>query len=169
MRVFDYNRQNAVEYAKKWALKRNPKYYNFDNIGGNCTSFASQCLFAGAPIMNYTKDLGWYYNSVRDRAPAWSGVAFFCNFLLANNLTNGGVGNGVGPFGKLASKMELEIGDFIQFGNSNAEFYHTAIITAFRANEPLLSAHSSNSYNRPLSSYSYEQLRLIKIEGYKNF
>ncbi|MBQ3571404.1 MAG: amidase domain-containing protein, partial [Clostridia bacterium] len=47
MRVFDYNRQNAVEYAKKWALKRNPKYYNFDNIGGDCTSFASQCLFAG--------------------------------------------------------------------------------------------------------------------------
>lgn len=29
-----YNREKAVEYAKKWALERNPAYYNFDGIGG---------------------------------------------------------------------------------------------------------------------------------------
>ncbi len=46
MRIKEYNRENAVEYAKIWAYKRNPKYYNFDPVGGDCTSFVSQCLYA---------------------------------------------------------------------------------------------------------------------------
>ena len=27
-----YNRKAAVEYARKWALARNPAYYNYDEI-----------------------------------------------------------------------------------------------------------------------------------------
>ena len=50
-----YDRKKAVEYTKKWAFSRNPKYYNLDQIGGDCTSFISQCVFAGSQIMNYTK------------------------------------------------------------------------------------------------------------------
>lgn len=53
MKEKEYNREKALEYAKKWAYKRNPKYYNFDLVGGDCTSFASQCIFAGSNIMNY--------------------------------------------------------------------------------------------------------------------
>ena len=41
-----YDRQKVIEYAKKWAYLRNPKYYNFDSVGGDCTSFASQCIYA---------------------------------------------------------------------------------------------------------------------------
>lgn len=47
-----YDRNSALTYAKKWALVRNPKYYNFDSVGGDCTSFVSQCLFAGSKKMN---------------------------------------------------------------------------------------------------------------------
>ena len=50
----------------------NPKYYNFQNIGGDCTNFASQVLYAGSGIMNYTPTFGWYYINVNDRAPAWT-------------------------------------------------------------------------------------------------
>ena len=39
MYVEKYNRQKTIEYAKKWAYGRNNKYYNFDNIGGDCTNF----------------------------------------------------------------------------------------------------------------------------------
>lgn len=42
-----YNRQKVYDYAKKWSYDRNPKYYNYDSIGGNCTNFGSQCVFAG--------------------------------------------------------------------------------------------------------------------------
>lgn len=55
MNYKEYNRENAVKYAEKWAYSRNPRYYNFDSIGGDCTSFVSQCIFAGSNTMNYTK------------------------------------------------------------------------------------------------------------------
>ena len=69
-----YNRMRAIEYAKRWALSRNPLFFDFTEIGGNCTNFVSQCIFAGAPVMNYTKTFGWYYIDQGNRAPAWSGV-----------------------------------------------------------------------------------------------
>jgi len=39
-----YNRNKAIEYAHKWSHGRNPVYYDFDNIGSDCTNFISQCL-----------------------------------------------------------------------------------------------------------------------------
>lgn len=42
-----YDRNKAVAYAHKYAYSRNPNYYNFDNIGGDCTNFVSQVLAAG--------------------------------------------------------------------------------------------------------------------------
>ena len=69
-----YNRQAAVAYAHRWAFGRNPAYSNFDGMGGDCTNFASQCLYAGTGIMNFTPTYGWYYLSLNDRAPAWTGV-----------------------------------------------------------------------------------------------
>ena len=77
-----YNRDKSVEYAHQWAYGRNPAYYNFDQLGGDCTSFISQCLYAGCGVMNYTRDTGWYYISSYDRAAAWSGVEFLHRFLL---------------------------------------------------------------------------------------
>lgn len=51
----EYQREKAVEYAKKWAYRRNPNYYNYDAVGGDCTNFASQCIYAGSQVMNYNK------------------------------------------------------------------------------------------------------------------
>lgn len=36
-----YNREKAVEYAQKWALSRNPQFYDFDSLGGDCTNVGS--------------------------------------------------------------------------------------------------------------------------------
>ena len=84
MNTINYNRDLAISYAQKWALSRNPKYYNFDAVGGDCTSFVSQCLFAGSNKMNYSKQNGWYYNNGNDKSPSWSGVEFLYNFLTTN-------------------------------------------------------------------------------------
>lgn len=81
MYTVNYNRSLAIAYAKKWALSRNPIYYNFDAVGGDCTSFISQCLFAGSKKMNYSRKNGWYYNSGYDKSPSWSGVEFLHRFL----------------------------------------------------------------------------------------
>ena len=65
-----YNREKAVAYAHKQAAGRNRAYYDFDELDGNCTSFISQCLFAGCGIMNFTCDTGWYFKSIKNMAAA---------------------------------------------------------------------------------------------------
>lgn len=42
-----YNRQKAVDYAHTWKNRRNSQFYDFENLGGDCTNFISQCLLYG--------------------------------------------------------------------------------------------------------------------------
>ena len=51
--LLPYDRAAAVAYAHAWAYRRNPAYFDYSGIGGDCTNFASQCLYAGAPVMNF--------------------------------------------------------------------------------------------------------------------
>ena len=162
MERIEYNRDLAVAYARQWAFRRNPAYYDFEKIGGDCTNFASQCLFAGIGVMNYTKDVGWYYRSLADRSAAWTGVEYFYNFLTANAE---GVGDGAGPFAEIVEMDRLEIGDFVQFGRGTGDFYHTPIVVGFSRGIPLLAAHSYDVFNRPLTTYRYEKLRCLHIIG----
>ena len=87
-----YDRPAAVAYAHRWAYGRNPRYYDYERVGGDCTSFASQCLYAGAGIMNFTRDLGWYYLDGNHKAPAWTGVPYFYRFLTRSAPSRGPVG-----------------------------------------------------------------------------
>lgn len=157
MDILNYDRAAAVAYAGKWAFGRNPKFYDFSKIGGDCTNFASQCIFAGAGVMNFTPTFGWYYKSVNDRTPSWTGVEYLYNFLTAND--------GAGPFAEEVSLDKLEIGDVVQLGKATGDFYHSPVVVGFRRGQILIAAHSYDAYNRPLSSYSYEKVRGIHILG----
>ena len=152
-----YRRENAVNYAKKFAFAQNPLFGDFRELGGNCTNFVSQCIFAGCCEMNYTPTFGWYYISLNQRSPSWTGVDFFYNFMTENT--------GVGPFGREASADEVEIGDVVQLGNNTDGFYHTLIIVGFEGNDTLVAAQTIDAYRRALSSYNYDYLRYIKILG----
>jgi hypothetical protein len=159
-----YNRMRAVDYAKKWALSRNPLFFDFSEIGGNCTNFVSQCIFAGAPIMNYTKTFGWYYIDQNNRAPAWSGVEFFYRFMTGDaefSLNNGGVG----PYGSEIRRRFAMIGDVVQLADMSGDYYHTLIISAIEGDEIYVCAHTNDALDRPLSSYDYAAERFIHIEG----
>ena len=160
--MIEYDRNAAVDYARRWAFARNPNYFNFDMLGGDCTNFASQCLFAGVGVMNYTPDIGWFYRSINDRAAAWTGVEYFYNFLIRNRE---GVGNGVGPFAEEVELDGLEIGDFVQFGRATGDFYHTPIVVGFSGNTPLLAAHTNDAFGRSIRTYSFEKMRGIHILG----
>ena len=154
MREIIYNRNLCLEYAKRYAYIRNPRYYNFDKIGGNCTNYASQCLFAGLPIMNYAP-LGWYYNSASDRSPSWTSVESFCDFITTNT--------GVGPYGKIVELNKIEIGDFIQLA-TNGDYFHTLVITDLSDGVKVCS-NTIDSFMRPLNTYYYANIRFIKILG----
>ncbi|MBQ9780718.1 MAG: amidase domain-containing protein [Clostridia bacterium] len=162
--VKPYIRERAIDYARTWALDRNPLFLNFTGRGGDCTNFASQCLLAGSCTMDFTPDFGWYYVNSDDRAPAWTGVEYFYDFVTeqpdfaSENM-------GIGPFGREIRARELEVGDFIQLQNNMDDFYHTLIVTEFVPNDILVCAHSNDALDRPLSTYNFASLRLIHIDG----
>ncbi len=163
MRIISYDRSAAVAYARRWTFARNPAYYNFDRLGGDCTNFASQCLFAGCGVMNFTPTFGWFYTSLQSRAPAWTGVEFFYRFLIGNQA--GAIGNGVGPFAEERDISGLQIGDFVQLGRATGDFYHTPVVIGFDGGEPLLAAHTYDAFGRKLSSYSFDRLRCLHVLG----
>ena len=152
-----YNRTNALLYARRWALSRNPLFSNFSGIGGDCTNFVSQCIYAGSCIMNDTPTFGWYYISPENRAPAWTGVEFFYNFMTGND--------GVGPYATETSEGGLQVGDVIQLGDDTGDFYHTLFVTGFTGNTYLVAAHSDDYLDRPLNTYTYAEARFLHLEG----
>lgn len=160
-----YNRERAVEYARRWALDRNPLFIDFTGIGGNCTNFVSQAVLAGSCTMNYTPDFGWYYISEDDRAPAWSGVEYFFDFITGTPLFREQNG-GVGPFATVVEREAVMLGDVIQYANRAGDWYHTVIVTGFDGEEILISAQSDDALDRPVSSYrNAVTKRYLHIEG----
>ena len=159
-----YQRMRAVGYARTWALSRNPLFVDFTGIGGNCTNFVSQCLLAGSCVMNYTADFGWYYVSVDDRAPAWSSVEYFYEFVTgaARFASENG---GTGPYGRVVERELAMIGDVIQYANRAGDWYHTVIISEIREGEIYVCAQSDDALDRPLSSYNFADLRFLHIDG----
>lgn len=155
-----YNRNAATAYARRWALGRNPAYFDFQGIGGDCTNFVSQCVYAGAKVMNYTPDVGWFYRSPDDRAAAWTGVDYLYRFLLQNQ--------SVGPYGIEVPLRAVFPGDIIQLGNENGEYYHTLLVMS-AAPHITVSAHSMDALNRSLASYQYGRIRCVHIVGVRNW
>ena len=153
----EYARERAVLYARKYALVRNPLFFSFAGIGGNCTNFVSQCVLAGSCVMNYTPIYGWYYLSTNRRSASWTGVEFFYNFMIENV--------GVGPFGIEDTLERAEVGDIIQLQNEDGIFYHTVIISEIRDGEIYICANSNDALDKPLSEYDYANLRVIHILG----
>ena len=159
-----YQNARAVEYARTWALSRNPLFTDFTGRGGNCTNFVSQCVLAGSCVMNRTPDFGWYYISEADRAPAWSSVEYFYDFMTgapAFAERNGGVG----PFAIEVPRRNAVPGDVVQYADEEGDWYHTVIISAIENGEIYVCAQSNDALDRPISSYNFASARFLHIAG----
>lgn len=155
-RITDYRREAVLQYAKQWELKRNPRYLDFERLGGDCTNFASQCIYAGSGIMNYTPVMGWYYKNGYDKSPSWTGVPYLYNFLVTNK--------SVGPFAVETGVENVEPGDIVQLGTPNL-FYHSPVIVSIEGGRIYVAAHTFDAYMRPLDTYVYDRVRFLHIEG----
>lgn len=159
MRQLSYDRAAAVAYARRWALGRNPAFFDFQALGGDCTNFASQCIYAGAGVMNYTPVTGWFYRSAADRTASWTGVEYLYAFLTGNR--------SVGPYARVVGQRDALPGDIVQLGTREGVFYHSPVITAVSP-QLLVAAHTFDALDRPLSSYSYAAARFLHIEGVRS-
>lgn len=158
MKEKDYNRQKCLEYANKWALSRNPQYYDYENIGGDCTNFISQCIYTGSGVMNEKK---WYYRSPNNKSPSWTGVEFLYDFLINNN--------SIGPHGVVVTQNRLQIGDLIQLSQNGQRFSHSLIVVGIGNNINYLSdiyiaTHSFDALGRPVSTYEFKKIRFVHID-----
>lgn len=112
--------------------------------------------------MNFTPDFGWYYIDPNQKAPAWTGVQFFYNFLTRNILSPG-------PFAIPCDLNTIMLGDFIQLRFNSLSFAHTLIVVdvgdPITPENILIAAHSVDSDWRPLSSYQTEEIRFLHIIG----
>jgi hypothetical protein len=157
-----YDRQRAVEYAHRWAYKRNPAYYDFENIGGDCTNFASQVIYAGSGIMNYTPVHGWYYNNLNSRAPSWTGVNFLFDFLVNNR--------GAGPFAEVVNVRDVLPGDITQLSFEGGGVFNHSPVIIKTGNPPstdniLIAAHTFNADYYPVENFGWREIRFLHIKG----
>ena len=153
-----YDRIKAQNYALEYALKRNPRFYDFSSLGGDCTNFISQCLFAGTNKMDYSRN-GWYYIDLDNRSPSWTGVGELGEYLINNN------SNIIKA--KVVSFDEVEIGDVIQLRQAE-EFNHSLFVS--NVDRPILSfndiyicAHSNDRKNVRLSIYTFREAKFLKV------
>ena len=160
MNTRSYDRKSAINYAKRWALSRNPQYYNFDSVGGDCTSFVSQCLYAGSKKMNYNHVNGWYYNNGYDKSPSWSGVEFLYKFLTTNKR--------YGPRGQELSQTEIMPGDIAQLSFDGITFEHSLFIINVNGpslNNIAVATHTYDVLGKKIGEYNFIKVRFIHIEN----
>ncbi|NLB18137.1 MAG: amidase domain-containing protein [Syntrophomonadaceae bacterium] len=157
-----YNRAAAVAYAHEWAYSRNPRYYDFSGIGGDCTNYASQVLYAGSQVMNYSSDNPWYYNNLNSRSPSWTDVDLLHKFLVTNRTR--------GPYAIETDVSRMSPGDIIQlsFVGRN-DFNHSPVVVAVgnppQLNNILIAAHSADRDHYPLTNYHWLHIRFLHILG----
>lgn len=174
----DYDASAAVEYANRWVGKvetlRNPEWGEYDEYGGNCNNFISQCLFAGGIPMDTKGTIGvqwkWYGEGVNERQTkkgrsySWTGVGNFYQYCLHNT----GYGLVAWTDGNYFAGQK---GDIMQCGILDA-WKHSVIITECVKDENgvtidyLTASNTSDRINYPASAYAYPELRVIRIFGW---
>ena len=165
MTFYPYDRAAAVAYAHRWAFARNPRFYDYERLGGDCTNFASQCIYAGTGVMNFLPVFGWYYMDANEKSPSWTGVPYLFDFLTRAEAS-------AGPVGQDVPITQLEPGDILQLSFDGLQYQHTPVVVAVRApitpNSIWVAAHSDDADYRLLNTYSYQSVRYIHISGYWN-
>ena len=82
-----YVYNGAVTSGKLYESYYNKAYANFNDVGGDCANFTSQCIYAGGmPQVKgtaYGSDC-WYYVSASDRSGTWTSASRLCAWMGKN-------------------------------------------------------------------------------------
>ena len=143
-----YNPLKSIEYARRHALNYNKSFKSFDNVGGDCTNFISQCINHG----------GISTTSIwKPYTHPWLRVNDLYYYLLKNDLGQ-----------DITTKKSYSSGSIVQFyANQKGFFSHSGIITKELANgDYLYCCHSYDKIDFPLSEIyplMYDKIRIIEL------
>jgi hypothetical protein len=154
-----YNRAAAVLYALRYIQYYNPAYPDWTRLGGDCTNFISQCLYAGGMPMRGvpgTREAAENWNNwfsignetnVVNVSSTWRGTAAFRDYWQRH-------ASGFRTF--FAMDLEAytygQIGDVISLLNVGGTPYHMVIIVE-RQNTDFKVAGHTDSYVRDGKPY----------------
>ena len=159
-----YDRVAAYDYLMAYCDERNPAWYAYDDVGGNCMNFGSQVLLAGGIPEDEKGDEEWYWDGQNDLDLSWINVGRFYDYCRKNE-----------GFGLVADTeagyYTGEVGDVLIVGFSG-DHRHTTIISdivkdkAGNTVDYLISCNTTNYRDFPASAYYYTFHRLVKIFGW---
>ena len=159
-----YDRAAAYDYLMAYCDERNPAWYAYDDVGGNCMNFGSQVLLAGGIPEDEKGDEEWYWDGQNDLDLSWINVGRFYDYCRKNE-----------GFGLVADTeagyYTGEVGDVLIVG-FNGDHRHTTIISdivkdkAGNTVDYLISCNTTNYRDFPASAYYYTFHRLVKIYGW---
>ncbi len=165
------------QYAETWSNENNSTYHNpnyiFISDGGDCTNFASQCLYAGGlPMTSYVgeennngyvdTDTRWFYfsnntSSGYSIATSWVRVKELYNYLSPHYACGEHIANAtMSPY--------LNRGFLLQGKPLIGSYKHSVIIT-LNGNNVYYCAHSSQRHNEPISTFysAYYKCRVVQV------
>lgn len=180
-----YNREAAVEYARKYVFERNSNYASLES---NCTNFVSQSLVAGGKQMdsptqprkdvrityhNHSKK--WYCDYIWTDKNRWKEFSVTTSFVRTDAFVDYWTKERgmklyqvVNSIGGLLDLYEFcELGDVIILYNTKQEIEHLCIITKKTSNNIFLSANTLDFLDRTIvdiSASAYPRIGLLKIE-----
>ncbi|HWB01110.1 MAG TPA: amidase domain-containing protein [Pirellulales bacterium] len=164
-----YNRADAVRYAMRWALARNPSFPNYSSNhggGGDCSNFVSQCLLAGGwAMLEGTREnsTAWFAEETYT-SRTWSSAQWFYEFLNASPRTS------------RCDEDELALGDVMMLQPPDAPHpdhamlvTHITGLSTFDGEERQisLSYHSTDKLNNPLREIKSRQSSKTKYFCFK--
>lgn len=158
-----YDRLKAAAYADKYAGsawgagndgKYNPRYRDYNGIGGDCTNFVSQVLGDKKEGGGLPRDGAWaYYGS--GGSVAWVQTDSFAHWLRysgrARLVARGRFADVTTPNDNFpqGAIRALKLGDVVAFEEKN-DVQHFSVITAFDSKGyPMVNAHTADRYHSP--------------------
>ena len=175
-----YDADAAVAYSYEWAgkyqMKRNPDFFAFDDYGGNCNNFTSQCILAGGVPMDITGDINrqWkYYGtgienapSAKGRSMSWTGVEYFWDYARKN----GGRGMSCETNKNLFCARPGDIVQYVSGGVGVHSVIVTKVIRDADGNvvELMINSNTTDKVDCPMSIYGYTEFRLIRVVGWND-
>ncbi len=162
-----YDREKAVAYADRYCGVRmgsdadirfgyNPRYFDYTDLGGDCTNFVSQVLGDG-DAGGLPMDSAWCYDyaSTKGGSEAWVETDAFRSHLLSSGtarlISRGSYRDVLEPSARFprGALAELDPGDIIAY-EEEGEIQHFAVITARGpSGYPLVNTHTADRFHVP--------------------
>lgn len=149
-----YNRAGAVAYANRYCGPApgcgnrgsyNPRFYDYNGEGGDCTNFISQALSLGGRLR---RNPAWTYDPrTGEGTPAWVQSSALVDYLVGVGLARI---IARGSYGRVAGEVAgLSPGDIIAYAE-NGTIVHLSMVTAFDPRGyALMDSHTADRYHVP--------------------